>query len=410
MRRSTRTWVLLLAMVASGCAGSTESPSDPAAGWVGGAFGGHVPSGSVGRCRRYRPLPSYATCLMSAPQNVPRGSPLKPLDTASLPAKVDHRQEYLASCLAVHSQGSCGWCTAHATTAALEALHCQQKLGPRRVSEPHLWYLGRERGEIQDCEGGWYISSAFYELALATGQGSLLVKGSQWPYSDQVAQLNADRPSDADLKSYGRYGAAWGTMLSVPATDIVALKAALASGMNVAYSVPTFKATGWSWEDPTYGTVVAPSPEPAGACDCETCPDEPHCLEGYHAVLIVGYDDATARFLFLNSWSEGWGDAGYGSIAYDVVGQHGNGGWATSALTIAKLADQPPAAVLRYQTATPSGPEDYPYDGVSPAPAISVGSTIHLSSALSADPEHEKITRELTVTAPDGWGVWLDAP
>jgi hypothetical protein len=370
-----------------------------------------VRAGSVGKCIRFEPYPGYRTCLMSRPQNA--GSPLQPRSYAlrspqALPKKVDHRADYLEGCLVVHSQGGCGWCTAHATTAALEAHLCAGKLGYQRISEPHLWYLGQERGEIKNCAGGWYISSAFSSLANETYYGNLLVGGSHWPYSDDVKQLNADRPTDADLKAYGRYGAHWGAMGSVPATDAAALKAALAAGHNVVYSVPTFEATGWHYTDKGYGTIVAPSPSPPGLCACESCPGEPHCLSGYHAMLVVGYDDDDGYFRFLNSWGEWWGDHGYGKIAYDLIGGWGNGGWYTGKLELAKVQDKPPVAVLRYNPSKPKDASDYPWGAAQPAPAIPVGATIHLSSSASHDPEHEKIVRSLTVTGPDGWEVWLD--
>lgn len=37
---------------------------------------------------------------------------------------------------------------------------------------------------------------------------------------------------------------------------------------------------------------------------------------GGHAVLCVGYDDATERFLVMNSWGDGWGMGGYFTIPY----------------------------------------------------------------------------------------------
>ena len=37
---------------------------------------------------------------------------------------------------------------------------------------------------------------------------------------------------------------------------------------------------------------------------------------GGHAVLAVGYDDASKRFIVRNSWGTGWGLAGYFTIPY----------------------------------------------------------------------------------------------
>jgi len=40
---------------------------------------------------------------------------------------------------------------------------------------------------------------------------------------------------------------------------------------------------------------------------------------GGHAVVGVGYDDATKRILVRNSWGPAWGQAGYFTMPYDYV-------------------------------------------------------------------------------------------
>ena len=40
--------------------------------------------------------------------------------------------------------------------------------------------------------------------------------------------------------------------------------------------------------------------------------------EGGHAVTLVGYDDASKTFKFINQWTTQWGDAGYGRMTYDT--------------------------------------------------------------------------------------------
>jgi len=48
---------------------------------------------------------------------------------------------------------------------------------------------------------------------------------------------------------------------------------------------------------------------------------------GGHAVLCVGYDRSTKRFLMKNSWGEGWGDNGYFTIPFDYVAGYGSDAW-----------------------------------------------------------------------------------
>jgi C1A family cysteine protease len=43
-------------------------------------------------------------------------------------------------------------------------------------------------------------------------------------------------------------------------------------------------------------------------------------LEGYHAVLVVGFDDVNQYFTVKNSWGTGWGEAGYFRIDYSELG------------------------------------------------------------------------------------------
>lgn len=40
---------------------------------------------------------------------------------------------------------------------------------------------------------------------------------------------------------------------------------------------------------------------------------------GGHAVLAVGYDDATKRFTTQNSWGPSWGQKGFFTIPYDYL-------------------------------------------------------------------------------------------
>jgi hypothetical protein len=42
---------------------------------------------------------------------------------------------------------------------------------------------------------------------------------------------------------------------------------------------------------------------------------------GFHAVALVGYDDAARAFRLINSWGRGWGTDGYGWVDYDLFRQ-----------------------------------------------------------------------------------------
>jgi hypothetical protein len=41
--------------------------------------------------------------------------------------------------------------------------------------------------------------------------------------------------------------------------------------------------------------------------------------QGGHAILIIGYDDASQSFICKNSWGTGWGEAGFFNIGYSEL-------------------------------------------------------------------------------------------
>lgn len=54
--------------------------------------------------------------------------------------------------------------------------------------------------------------------------------------------------------------------------------------------------------------------------------------QGGHAICIVGYDDLKKIFKFKNSWSDDWGDEGYGYLAYDYMKRYCVDAWSATDL------------------------------------------------------------------------------
>ncbi len=46
-----------------------------------------------------------------------------------------------------------------------------------------------------------------------------------------------------------------------------------------------------------------------------------------HSVLLVGYDDTTNQFKFMNSWGPDWGDSGFGYLPYNSFEVAWDEGW-----------------------------------------------------------------------------------
>src|SRR5581483_4008300 len=82
------------------------------------------------------------------------------------------------------------------------------------------------------------------------------------------------------------------------------MKACLVSGLPFVFGINVYQ----SFMDARGGNVPMPSPGEE--------------LLGGHALLCVGYDDATQRFTFRNSWGTSWGNQGYGTIPYAYLLDH----------------------------------------------------------------------------------------
>jgi hypothetical protein len=68
-----------------------------------------------------------------------------------------------------------------------------------------------------------------------------------------------------------------------------------------------------------------------------------------HAILIVGYDDNTGRFKFINSWGTNWGNLGYGYISYNM---YRNGAVSQAWIIKTKNSSQSSSIVLARESKT----------------------------------------------------------
>lgn len=278
-----------------------------------------------GRCVHFSPERGREVCLLDAPQDEGDPNVLVPMRFAPRLGTRDTTAPDAAmavdtTCLEAHDQGKCGWCTEHATTAALEAHLCGQSRYVA-LSVPHLHWLGHGRQAIDAaaCESGWFI-----ERATATLESFEHVASTVWPYfgiADPAANakiMMGAKPTDDVLACEARHRAF--EVRDVPPRDIGALEGEIAAGRTVVVSIPVRRGSGWTQGEPgtTYGDIVDSPTLPA--CDCaKACPTDVSCLHGWHAALLVGYDRNARRFIFLNSWSPSFGKQGYGTMAYDFV-------------------------------------------------------------------------------------------
>lgn len=182
-----------------------------------------------------------------------------------LPSKVDLSVGH------IYDQGSCGSCTAHAATNAHKVINYRQH-GHVGLDPYKLWERQKETGA--SCDTGDYISDAVKELK---EHGSETEDGEKYPIEQYV------RIYDTTPKSFKKY---------------LAQKYPVVIGLNVRDSENN---TIWNSSD------GMPTGEPG--------------KKGWHAVILVGYDDDKRLFKIENSWGE-WGDNGYCYLDYDYLSEY----------------------------------------------------------------------------------------
>lgn len=199
----------------------------------------------------------------------------------ALPAYFDWRDAGVVT--SIKNQGQCGGCWAFASVAELESLALI--LGETPALDLSEQFLISYNLSNHGCNGGTLSRAADFLEKLGTPSEACK------PYRE----TSAKRPKPCDtwkdeLQSIGSWVAV--------AKTVEDLKAAV-------FQQPV--ATGFYVFSDFYAYVGGVYTYVTGK------------LEGGHAVLIVGWDDANQCFIVKNSWGTGWGEDGYFRIAYSEM-------------------------------------------------------------------------------------------
>jgi len=210
-----------------------------------------------------------------------------PAILAQLPASKDLRAE----CPPVYDQGDLNSCTANAIAAAVEFDQIKQGVKVFMPSRLFIYYNERamERGARSDS--GAAIRDGIKSIA---GQG--VCPETVWPYD---AAKFADKPSPECYKEAAACQAI--SYRRLASTNLNQLKGCIASECPFVF--------GFTVYDAFESDAVARTGE-------LSLPAPGEQTQGGHAVLAVGYDDATQRFTVRNSWGAAWGLDGYFTMPY----------------------------------------------------------------------------------------------
>lgn len=211
-----------------------------------------------------------------------------PIITA-LPPKVDLRD----LCPPVYDQGQLGSCTANAIAGAVEFDQMKQAETPFVPSRLFIYFNERTIEGTVASDAGAMIRDGVKSVA-TTGY----CPEADWPYD--ITQFAAEPPerSFADAKTHKV-----GSYLRV-ARDLDHMKSCLADGFPFVLGFSVYAS--FESADVASSGIV---PMPASG----------ESLLGGHAVLAVGYDDATGRFVVRNSWGPSWGQQGYFELPYEFL-------------------------------------------------------------------------------------------
>ena len=202
-----------------------------------------------------------------------------------LPPTVDLR----AKCPPVYSQGELGSCTAHAIAAALEFDQPEPRFVPSRL---FIFYNERVLAGAEGSAGAHLRDG----IRSVSTQGAC--KEDDWPYDP--AQ-DAVQPPQACYEQALGFKALTYYRLD---QDIAQFKTCLAEGFPFVFGFTAYA----SFETEavkTSGTLPMPQSD-------ET-------VVGGHAVVAVGYDDASACVIARNSWGPDWGQGGYFMMPYAYI-------------------------------------------------------------------------------------------
>ena len=199
-----------------------------------------------------------------------------------------------AGCPPVYDQGELGSCTANAIAGALEFDQMKQQLDDVFVpSRLFIYYNERVIEHTVDEDSGAMLRDGIKSVAKEGAPHEAL-----WPY--EIGKFRA-KPTARAYSDALKHRAILYQRLT---QSLPQFKACLADGYPFVFGFAVYE----SFEsDVVARTGRVPMPKPKEK------------QLGGHAVLAVGYDDATERILARNSWGSKWGLAGYFTMPYDYI-------------------------------------------------------------------------------------------
>lgn len=214
------------------------------------------------------------------------------LAPAALPVSVDLQ----AQMPHVYDQGEEGSCTANAVVGMLQFIRKKKGLGAPMASRNFNYYFSREIEGTAGEDAGAEDRDAIQVLT----KHGWVCETPDWPYL--VSNMLTKPPLAVQQKALVNKVSS--LKYARVLVDQQQIKSALAAGFAVMCGADVFSGID---SDAAADTGYVPLPvkneQPIGG----------------HAFLLVGYDDASKRFKWRNSWGSSWGKEGYGYFDYAYI-------------------------------------------------------------------------------------------
>lgn len=207
----------------------------------------------------------------------------------TLPSKIDLRKQ----CPPVYDQGQLGSCTGNAIAGAIEFELMKQDADIFTPSRLFIYYNERVIEHSVNQDAGAEIRDG---MKSANKQG--VCPETMWPY---IIKKFCDKPPVAAYTNALKH-----QILSYQRVSrlLNQMKGCLAEGYPFIFGFTVYDAFESAQVEKT-GKLNMPRPKEK--------------VLGGHAVLAVGYDDKSKRFIVRNSWGDAWGQKGYFTMPYDYL-------------------------------------------------------------------------------------------
>jgi len=213
--------------------------------------------------------------------------------TRSLASKLPAKVDLTPHCPPVYDQGQLGSCTANAIGAAFQFNLMKQKAQVFMPSRLFIYYNERVIENTINIDNGAQIRNGVKTLNKLG-----VCNEDDWTY------IEAEFAQKPHLQCYKEAINHQALSYQRVQRDLKHLKGCLAEGYPIIFGFTVYDA----FEE-----------EKVAKTGVLNMPAKGEKFAGGHAVLAVGYDDASKRFIVRNSWGKKWGKKGYFTMPYDYL-------------------------------------------------------------------------------------------